>query len=126
MVRAVAGSRIGSVPDKLDDDAARAMPGVLDIIRLPYGVAVVANDIDVARRARERLQVSWTSGQGVSDYDSDAALEDFMRIARDSAGHPGVRAHEHGDPQQGLLTARHCLRRRSVSPTTRWSLRTRS
>jgi isoquinoline 1-oxidoreductase beta subunit len=51
--------------------------------------------------------VSWTSGQGVSDYDSDAALEDFMRIARDSAGHPGVRADEHGDPQQGLaaLTA---------------------
>ena len=101
------GPRIGSVPDKFDDTAARAMPGVLDIIRLPYGVAVVANDIDVARRARERLQVSWTSGQGVSDYDSDAALEDFMRIARDSAGHPGVRADEHGDPQQGLaaLTA---------------------
>jgi len=101
------GPRIGSVPDKFDDTAARAMPGVLDVIRLPYGVAVVANDIDVARRARERLHVSWTSGQGVSDYDSDAALEDFMRIARDSAGNPGVRAHEHGDPQQGLaaLTA---------------------
>ena len=96
------GPRIGSVPDKVDDTAARAMPGVLDVIRLPYGVAVVANDMDVARTARERLDVCWTTGQGVSDYDSDAALEDFMRIARDSAGHPGVRAHEHGAPQQAL------------------------
>lgn len=96
------GPRIGSVPDKVDDRAARATPGVLDVIRLPYGVAVVANHIDVARTARERLVVSWTSGANVSDYDSHAALEDFMRIARDSAREPGVRAYQQGDPQKAL------------------------
>jgi isoquinoline 1-oxidoreductase beta subunit len=96
------GPRIGSVPDKVDDAAARATPGVLDVVRLPYGVAVVANDIDTARRAREKLVVTWTSGEGVSDYDSDVALEDFMHVARDSAGQPGVRAFEQGDPQQTL------------------------
>jgi isoquinoline 1-oxidoreductase beta subunit len=96
------GPRIGSVPDNIDDAAARATPGVLDVIRLPYGVAIVANEIDVARKARDKLVVSWTAGKGVSDYDSDAALEDFMRIARDGAGQPGVRAYEQGDPQQAL------------------------
>ena len=96
------GPRIGSVPARVDDTAARAIPGVLDVIQLPYGVAVVANDIDVARKARDKLVVSWTSGEGVSDYDSDSALEDFMRIARDDAGQPGVRAYEQGDPQQTL------------------------
>ena len=57
------GPRIGSVPAKVDDAAARATPGVLDVIQLPYGVAVVANDIDVARKARDKLVVSWTSGR---------------------------------------------------------------
>jgi isoquinoline 1-oxidoreductase beta subunit len=101
------GPRIGTVPDKVDAAAARAVPGVLDVIQLPHGVAVVANDVDVARKARERLAVSWTSGADVSDYDSDATLEDFMRIARDAAREPGVRAYEQGDPQEALaiLTA---------------------
>jgi isoquinoline 1-oxidoreductase beta subunit len=96
------GPRIGSVPDKVDDGAARAIPGVLDVVWLPYGVAVVASDVDTARKARDKLAVTWTSGEGVSDYDSDAALEDFMRIARDSTGQPGVRAYSQGDPQQAL------------------------
>jgi isoquinoline 1-oxidoreductase beta subunit len=96
------GPRIGSVPDRIDDAAARATPGVLGVVRLPYGVAVVANDVDVARRAREKLDVTWTSGANVSDYDSDVALENFMRRARDGTGQPGVRAFEQGDPQQTL------------------------
>ena len=32
----------GSVPDKIDDAKAKAVPGVIDVIRLPHGVGVVA------------------------------------------------------------------------------------
>jgi isoquinoline 1-oxidoreductase beta subunit len=101
------GPRIGSVPVEVDDSAARNTSGVLDVVRLPYGVAIAASDINVARAARERLVVSWSSGEGVSDYDSDRTLEEYLRMARDAAGHPGVRAHEHGAAQETLaaLTA---------------------
>ena len=44
----------GSVPDKIDDAKAKAVPGVTAVIRLPHGVGVVARNRvgGVLRRAR--------------------------------------------------------------------------
>ena len=34
----------GSVPDKIDDAKAKAIPGVTAVVRLPHGVGVVARN----------------------------------------------------------------------------------
>lgn len=55
----------------VNDSAARTMPGVLAIARIPTGVAVVAETFDQAQKARDALQISWNPGPaaGVSDAD---------------------------------------------------------
>src|SRR3982751_4461776 len=44
----------GSVPDKIDDAKAKAVPGVTAVIRLPHGVGVVAQTAWAAFAGRDR------------------------------------------------------------------------
>jgi isoquinoline 1-oxidoreductase subunit beta len=93
------GPAQGSVPDEIDDSAARAVSDVVDVRRLPYGVAVVARGFFAAQRGRERLKVNWKAGAPSSNYDSATVRTDFSRIAADPLAHPGVRVFEKGDPE---------------------------
>ncbi|MFC8453546.1 molybdopterin cofactor-binding domain-containing protein [Kitasatospora sp. NPDC057223] len=54
-----------------DASAARAMPGVLDVVPIPSGVAVLAETFDQAIRARDALQVSWRPGPLAALSDAD-------------------------------------------------------
>ena len=45
----------GSVPDKIDDAKAKAIPGVTAVIRLPHGVGVVAQTAWAAFAGRQAL-----------------------------------------------------------------------
>ena len=53
-----------------DDTVVRAMPGVVAIVRVPSGIAVVADSFDHALRAKERLQA--LRGASALEYVSDA------------------------------------------------------
>lgn len=53
---------IGATVASVDDTAARAVPGVVGVERLPSGVAVLAEHTAAALRGRERLVVGWTGG----------------------------------------------------------------
>jgi isoquinoline 1-oxidoreductase beta subunit len=57
----VAGGTVKSV----DDIAARAVPGVVDVVRLEHGVAVVARDSWSAQRGRIALRVEFDEGENV-------------------------------------------------------------
>jgi isoquinoline 1-oxidoreductase beta subunit len=87
-----------STPGTLDAVAARAVPGVVDVLPLPNGVAVVGTTIFAVRDARKTLKVAWHSEVDSNSYDSDATLEDFSRIA--SAGKDGVQVITQGDTQE--------------------------
>ena len=52
----------GSVPDRIDEAKAKAVPGVTAVIRLPHGVGVVAETAWAAFKARQALigSVTWT------------------------------------------------------------------
>jgi isoquinoline 1-oxidoreductase beta subunit len=60
----------------VDDSAARRMPGVLAVTRIPTGVAVTAETFDQAQKARDALRISWHPGPvaGLSDVDIRARL----------------------------------------------------
>ena len=79
--------RVGSV----DDTAARAIPGVLQTVRLPDarppalfqplgGVAVVARDTWAAIEGRRALNIAWRSGPN-ADYDSDVYASEIKATA---------------------------------------------
>ncbi|MDP9109034.1 MAG: xanthine dehydrogenase family protein molybdopterin-binding subunit [Pseudomonadota bacterium] len=55
---------IGGKVVSVDAAKARAMPGVIDVVQIDDGVAVVADSYWRAKKAREQLQVKWDEGAG--------------------------------------------------------------
>jgi len=95
------GSVPSDIPDTIDDAAVRRIPGVLEVVRLPYGVAVVGSDFFAARAGRQKLRVTWRPGTKAHTYNSAQTLDEFSRIAGDPTGNPGIRVFQHGDPVRG-------------------------
>ena len=54
------------------------------MVRLPYGVAVVANRLDVTFAAKDALKVTW-SKVAASTFDDTSALQRYVDAARDLA-----------------------------------------
>ncbi len=96
---------------RVDDKAARAVPGVVGIVMLPElkppaffkplgGVAVVARDTWAAMRGAKLLEVEWDLGPNAS-YDSVVYRERLFESVRK----PGRVAREVGDVDMALASA---------------------
>jgi isoquinoline 1-oxidoreductase beta subunit len=72
-----------SAPASVDDGAARAVPGVVRIVRLPFGVGVIAETPWAAFAAKDALKVSWDRRGKGWGFDSDEAMTRYMAAARD-------------------------------------------
>jgi isoquinoline 1-oxidoreductase subunit beta len=73
----------GAAPDKVDDAKARAVTGVVKIVRLPYGVGIVAKKPWAAFAAKSALAVTWTRNAKAWGFDSAKGAEAFAVAARD-------------------------------------------
>ncbi|WP_405673896.1 molybdopterin cofactor-binding domain-containing protein [Streptomyces sp. NBC_01530] len=76
------GGRIVSV----DDRAARALPGVHAVVRVPGGVAVVVDTFHHAFQARDALKIKWAAGPLAAL--SDAGIRARLRSAVPHLGIP--------------------------------------
>jgi isoquinoline 1-oxidoreductase beta subunit len=76
---------LGGAPDTVDDAAARAVAGVIDVVRLPYGVGVLAETPWAAFVAKSALEpwVTWRRSGKAWGFDSDKGLDSFAAEARD-------------------------------------------
>jgi isoquinoline 1-oxidoreductase beta subunit len=94
---------LGGSVASLDDTAARAVAGVVDVIRLPEptsppvfnvlgGVAVLATNSWAANRGRQALEIEWDLGANAI-YSSDTYKEQLIA----SASAPGTVMLERGD-----------------------------
>ncbi len=83
-----------SAPVQIDDRATRAVPGVMRVVRLPYGVGIVAETPWAAFAGKEALKVTWDRSAAGWGFDSEAALVRYAAAARDlkTAGKPWDRA----------------------------------
>ena len=91
-------------PVSIDDAAARQIPGVTHIVPLSYGVGIIAETIEATRRARDLLNITWSTTSRVRDYTSAQLLEEYRAIGRDT-GQAGVTAHAEGDVEESLANA---------------------
>jgi isoquinoline 1-oxidoreductase beta subunit len=81
----------GAAPDKIDEVAtASALAtttairmGSVQVVRLPYGVGVIAETPWAAFAAKDALKVTWTRTGRAWGFDSDKALVEFAAAARD-------------------------------------------
>jgi len=62
-------------PESWNDAKVRAMKGVVDIVKLERGVAVVADSFEHVLAARKALEVNWAAGAVAEGYDSEYTLD---------------------------------------------------
>ena len=67
----------------VDEQDARSINGVIDVIKRPESVAVVATSYPLALKARDRLEITWHEVEGMRRFDSDTALQQHRSAARD-------------------------------------------
>jgi isoquinoline 1-oxidoreductase subunit beta len=89
----VFGGKLATV----DERAARAVPGVRQVVRLDSGVAVVADSTWPALRGRGALAVSWDEGPNAK-----LRQVDILRSLTEAVKKPGATARREGDVAQAL------------------------
>jgi isoquinoline 1-oxidoreductase beta subunit len=74
----------GGTPDKFDDAAVKAVPGVVGTARLPYGVGVLAETAWAAFAGKAVLEqtIAWNRTGKAWGFDSDAGMGGFAADAR--------------------------------------------
>ncbi len=90
----------GAQAAKVQDEAARRVPGVVEVFQIATGVAVVARDTWTALAGRDALEVEWSGGHDPT-LSSDTLRQRYEALSRE----PGQLAHEKGDVASSLEAA---------------------
>ncbi len=72
--------RFGGRVASFDATAAKQVPGVVDVVQIPTGVAVIAESTYAARTARDQLSVQWNDDHA-ERRSSDAIVADYHKLA---------------------------------------------
>ncbi|MGE5320564.1 MAG: molybdopterin cofactor-binding domain-containing protein [Hyphomicrobiaceae bacterium] len=97
--------RFGAKVKSFDASRARAVKGVVDVVQIPEGVAVLATDTWSAKKGRDALTVSWDESSAFKL----GSAEIFARY-KELAKTPGLVAHQSGDPDQAFSKAARVIR----------------
>jgi isoquinoline 1-oxidoreductase beta subunit len=87
----------GELPILVDDNAAKSMPEVIDVVCLPNAVAVVATNWTAAVKARDMLRVDWSRQSVFRDASSQTETKRLQALA-DNELQRGVVWVERGNP----------------------------
>lgn len=75
----------GAGVEKIDDAAARAIDGVINVVQLKYGVGILADSHWAAFQARKALKVTWGSKAKGQGFSTDAGYALFSAAAQNPA-----------------------------------------
>jgi isoquinoline 1-oxidoreductase subunit beta len=95
----------GNSPEKIDDAKARAMPGVLKIVKYPFGVGVVAETPWAAFAAKDALEVVWTRTAKAQNFNTDTAFDGHTAVARGTIPNPVEIGEKVGDAPAAFNSA---------------------
>ena len=90
----------GATVKSFDATATKAVPGVVEVVQVPRGVAVVAKSFWAAKHGRDALKVEWDDSK--AEKRSTAAI---MAEYRTLAEQPGKPARKEGDAAAALKGA---------------------
>jgi isoquinoline 1-oxidoreductase beta subunit len=76
----------------VDATKAKAIPGVVDVVEIPSGVAVLGQHFWAAKKGRDALQIEWDDGAGAT-LSTTALREEYRKLAAT----PGLKAKVAGD-----------------------------
>ncbi len=90
----------GATVARVDDAEARKVQGVVDVKVLPSGVAVYANGMWPALKARNLLKITWDDSKA-EKRSTQQLLDEYRALSRK----PGAVAGKHGDAEAALSKA---------------------
>ena len=74
-------------PVAWNDEAVSKLPGIIDVVGLEHGVAVVGKTFENVLAARSALEVEWDSSAAATGFDSEPMLESgYAEMLNDAAG----------------------------------------
>jgi len=91
------GPRPGCKPRAFHPEKARTVPGVIAVIPLPHGVAVVGSSMQSVQKGRAMLSVDWEVPPAISRFDSAQSLQHLATVAADPAPLRAVRVFQRGE-----------------------------
>jgi isoquinoline 1-oxidoreductase beta subunit len=104
----------GSGPQSSNAGEVKKLPGVVDVVTLDHGVAVVAETYAAANKARKQLKVTWRSGLPGDAINTDKDLNAYLGDGRDLK-RVGVEWKSKGDPAKAITGAARTLAREYLS-----------
>lgn len=97
--------RFGGKVKSFDATQAKAVKGVVDVVQIPTGVAVLAKDTWSAKKGRDVLQVEWDDSAAFKQG-SDQIFQRYRELAKS----PGAIARKDGEPDAAFAAPARVLR----------------
>jgi isoquinoline 1-oxidoreductase beta subunit len=97
--------RFGGKATAFDAAKAKAIPGVVDVVQIPRGVAVIGLDMWSAKKGRDALQVTWDES-GAETRGTDQIMKEYKRL---SLLPEALTAAKAGDVDANLKQAAHTI-----------------
>jgi isoquinoline 1-oxidoreductase beta subunit len=94
----------GATVKSFDGSAAGAVPGVVKVVQVPRGVAVVAKSFWAAKQGRDALIVEWDDTQA-EKRSSSAMMNEYRKLAEQ----PALSARKVGDAVPAIKNAAHTV-----------------
>jgi isoquinoline 1-oxidoreductase subunit beta len=92
----------GATVASFDASAASAVPGVVKVVQVPGGVAVIAKGFWAAKKGRDALEVKWDDSHAEKRGSSEIMAE-YKKLAEQ----PGMSARKEGDAAGAMAKAAH-------------------
>ncbi len=92
--------RFGGKVKSFDPAPAKAIKGVVDVVQIPQGVAVLAEGFWAAKKGRDALTVEWDDGAAEM-----RGTEQLIAEYKALLDKPGAKANLQGDPEKALADA---------------------
>jgi isoquinoline 1-oxidoreductase beta subunit len=92
--------RFGGKMKSFDASKAKVVKGVVDVVAIPGGVAVLASDFWSAKKGRDALSIDWDE-TGAFKLGSGEIMAEYKRLAAT----PGLSARKEGDAAAALASA---------------------
>ena len=89
--------RFGATVKSFDAAGAKAIAGVVDVVAIPNGVAVLAKDFWTAKKGRDALKVEWDDSKAFK-----LGTQDILAHYKNQARSPGTVAHKAGDAEKAM------------------------
>jgi isoquinoline 1-oxidoreductase beta subunit len=90
----------GATVKSFDASAAKAVPGVVSVVQVPRGVAVVATGFWAAKQGRDALKIDWDDTHA-EKRSSDAIMAEYRQLA----AQPGASARKDGNAAAAIAGA---------------------